>query len=474
MRRTWPLLIATTCGLGCAASSDRELRQAWLVDALLDDNKPWLGRDLDLLRTKYDRMEEDVYDFMRGTAGVMVRDWARAGAGRDPTEALAAAGTGGVLLLGDPHPENLGALAPGAWWESADEPDWLALEIHDLDGAAFGPYVLDVRRAAVGLALALGEGPWTEELHAQAVGALALAYADELQRLSAGRAPSSPELAGDGIEGRLRAKARADGTARVRYRTHTTPTPEGPRLVLGNALDDDGRGLLALTELEARQVERLLDAWRAEAPAIRIHDAARRYGQGVSSLPAVRYVALVDEGRDTADDDALVQLREVVDPPLVPGLTTPALPGLYADQADRVVQTAAALWTRPDADARYTALIDGGQTFKLSTWTAWHAAFDHHRIAADLRDHRTTPRDVEDFGAAIGRRIARAHALAPSLEGPPPVEALAADTLGRTFAAERVRDAEADLAALHRDHGLFTAARAELGPLLGAELLVGP
>ena len=68
-------------------------------------------------------------------------------------------------------------------------------------------------------------------------------------------------------------------------------------------------------------------------------DVARRYGMGVASLPAVRYALLFDLGDDSPDDDAMLFLREVVDPPAPPG-RLPSVPLLFDSNAARAEQAA--------------------------------------------------------------------------------------------------------------------------------------
>ena len=131
--------------LGCSgASSDVDGRDAVLIEWLQRDNALWLGRDPALLTGKYDRMAESPYDFMRGTAGLFHEDLRRLSL--DPVERGADLGlvatpdAASVLILGDPHPENLSTFyaddAPGPIVGEAS-PE-LTVAWADLDAAGHG------------------------------------------------------------------------------------------------------------------------------------------------------------------------------------------------------------------------------------------------------------------------------------------------------------------------------------------------
>ncbi|HNH47280.1 MAG TPA: DUF2252 family protein, partial [Myxococcota bacterium] len=98
--------------LACAASVD-EVRMAQLRDVLVADNQIWLVRDPEQVEEKYDRMAEDPYDFLRGTAALYYQDLQRPNPERASTEFQTDPRSFGLLVIGDPHPENFGTLLPG-------------------------------------------------------------------------------------------------------------------------------------------------------------------------------------------------------------------------------------------------------------------------------------------------------------------------------------------------------------------------
>jgi len=457
-----PLLAALAAG-GCTATASADaLRKAWLVDAIVDDNRVWLSRDPTLLAAKYDKMAHDPYDFMRGTASVFLTDLARPGTDRPPTSFLTEPEAAELLLAGDPHPENVGTLQP--------TDGVLLLEVNDFDGSAFGPYLLDLRRLLVGVAWLGDEGQCGRGCAERMVEATTEAYLTELvaddpwtNGLISGRhGVITQSLIDDVVE---------EGEGSERLQEYTERVPGGRRFRIDDELDE-GRGLRPVTPAESRQLDRLLDGWAGRPAGFRELDRARRFGSGVASLPALRLVVAYDFGDDGPDDDAMLSIREVVDPPPIPGVHVGA-PGFWDDNAHRIEDTARTLWSQPDADPAYAGLTDGAMTFKLQTWSSWHNSFDHTKILRDIDRSRFRPDDLDAWSATLGQLLARAHARAPTARGGQARPAILRDLDGRgeAFVAERVRDALLDVRQLRTDHRLFTEARAELGPLLGAGLL---
>lgn len=453
------LALALTACSGSVAGE--QVRRAWLVEAIVDDNRVWLSRDLEPLATKYDRMGEDVYDYLRATASVFLRDVARGGSDRVPTTFLTEAGASEVLLAGDPHPENFGTL-----WPQGRAP--LLLEVNDLDGAVFGPYLFDVRRLNLGLALLADEGgcACVDGVVESASTAYLLSVQDGLDR---------PALV-SGDEGAIAQElldaVTVDGLEGATLGANTEVVSSGRRFLITEQLDEAGRGLRRLSTEEHRQLDRLLASWDGRPTGFRELSRARRYGSGIASLPAIRYVVLWDQGDDGPEDDAMLSIREVVDPPAVPGVH-PGAPGLWASNAERVELTARTLWSRPDADPHYDGLSDGAMTFKVQSWTAWHDSFNHGTVIRRLQEGTYGAVELERFAARLGSALGRIHRAGTTADREPAAPVILQDVAGRgqEFVDERVAEARFDLVRLRRDHRLFVSARLELGPWLGAEQL---
>lgn len=472
--------------LACAAPGPLEARAAWLQEELTLDNARWLARGPDLVETKYTRMAADPYDWLRGTTALFLADQLRPDPDRVPTAFLTEPDAAAVLLVGDPHLENLGLLLPG------EEPDAglvpvetpLPLEWVDLDAATFGPWTADTRRAALALALVAEEaeaGSGLDDLVGGTVAAFAAAYADEITRRARGEPGWDAGAEDDAILlAGLREDAREEGAAGAELDEYTAVVPDERglgvrRLALDVALGAEGEGLLAPSPRAEDQLRRLLGTWSAGRPDdLRVLEVARLYGKGVASLPAQRYLVLWDRGDDGLADDRLAAFREVVDPPSVDGVVA-GLGSVYADNADRIVRVSTTFWSRADADARLDGVRDGAEAFKSYTVTGWNRTFDHADVARLVALGGAGPADLEALGALVGRALASAHARGTTLDGAPSLPVLAADLAAgggpEVFVAERGADAIADLAALHVDHGLFLALLQRDGPLLGAEAL---
>ena len=480
-----PLLL-----LACAPADPDAARLSWMRQVITEDNRVWLARAPELVAGKYRRMDADPYDFLRGTAAFWVADLSRPDPDRAPTRFLIEPDAAAVLVVGDPHLENLGTTLPG------DEPDPgdadpfapIPLEWVDLDGAAFGPWTLDARRAALSLALVADGldvcGDGTEPCAPLVVAAFAEVYVAELRTRASGGSgwDAAAELPESGRHvAQVRALARREGVAGSAVADATVSGGRrdgrtGHLLELDAGLDDNDKGVLPLTESESAQLNRLLASWTEGRPAdFRMLDAGRRFGSGIASFPAIRFLVLYDLGRDGPQDDRLLNLREVVDPPGLPTLDA-GFPAPFLDNADRVITASHRLWSRTDADARAGALRDGSSGFKSSTVSGWYTTFDHADLYESVVDGSASPEDLLGVGRTVGRALASAHARSFTANGDPALAVVVADLDAgggdEVFVAERVRDAAADLARLQADAVLFHQALEYTGELLGAEVLL--
>jgi uncharacterized protein (DUF2252 family) len=461
--------------LACTDVDETSARSGRMRDTLILENQIWSGRP-EQLTVKYARMAADPYDFLRGSAGFWFADLARPDPDRVETAYLDVPAATRVLLAGDPHPENFGTVLPGPepLPVDADAAAALPLEPIDLDGAVFGPWILDVRRAMLGLvALAEPLEGCTEACRTTLAAAFATAYAEEIQSQAAGNPAWDPadESLDWGVLSDLRAEAREDGISRSKLQKYTWLDEDGRRSFFEEPIDEEGNGLVPLTEAESAQVERLFAVWSRRPEGLRVLDVTRRYGVGIASLPAIRYGVLWDRGDDGPDDDQLLNVREVIDPPPPPGRFG-TVPGLFDDNAARIEEAAWMLWSRPEADARMAGLLDGGQTFKITTWSGWFREIDHVTIADGWEDDFMY-HDVEWLARALGRTLAGVHARGLTADGGSSLDAIA-DDLGEdvdAFVDERVADVEPDLALLYADHAAFVRLLDEFGPLLGADVI---
>jgi hypothetical protein len=195
-------------------------------------------------------------------------------------------------------------------------------------------------------------------------------------------------------------------------------------------------------------------------------DAVRRYGTSVASFAAIRYTVLADTGSAGPEDDLLLNLRDVVDPPLLPRISNQ----LFDSPSDRLVQLSRRLWTRPDADLWLDGMDYGSISFKQGSLSGWTHNFNHDDVAELWEDHLIGQEDLEDLAAFLGTALAACHLRGGSLDGSAPIDILEGEIGGREalFVEERVRDARLDALQLEADYRLFRLALDRYGSLLGA------
>lgn len=474
-------LLALSVALGCSEAAPRAGRAAWLQEQLRRDNAPWLARDPALLEAKLQRMAADPYDFMRGSAGIYYNDLQRVTLSEEPLAPLFGF-SALALLFGDAHPENLGTGWPGAAAVEPGRPSPSALrvEFFDPDAITYGPVGFELKRAAVGLAaLGLGGG-CAADCRGRAAAALGQGWAAGVEGAAWGAGGALPSGLLLGLRDDA-AVAAADPLARLEdvelgvegaglEDTGLGASASGLRLRRA-ALDAEGRGARSLSPEELSQVRRLAPAIERRF-GLRLRDAVRRFGSGVSSIPALRYLLLFDRGGDTVEELVVLDLRELVDPPTLP-VGGPLVAGVFADGADRVERGARALWADPEADPFLMGLMDGDQAFRLRGWRGAFDALDHEDIGAALVEGELSAEDLEALAFDEGLLLGGAHARAPGPDGAPRraalVEALGAAGgaagLGRRLSA----GVEADLQQLRVDHRLLQALIAEEGPLAGID-----
>lgn len=452
-----PLLLACAPG-GMSA------RAAFVQDVLVEDNRIWLTRDPAQVARKFAAMADDPYDFMRGTVALHFADLARPRAARTPTRFLASAEATAVLIVGDPHPENATLCHPEPGQRGGP-----SLEFVDLDAAGFGPWTLDVRRAALGLQM-LGDATagCGATCRDRSVDAMARAYAARMLD-PATEPPPLGHIVEDLVE-----RAEERGPLARRIEGLTAGAPAAGRHFVHTA---DTR-LAPLRREEADLLDGALADWRESEAApgtVRVLDRARRYGSGISSQPALRFAVLWDEGGDGPEDDHLLQIREVIDPPAPPGRALDQV-ALFRDNAERVEYAARTLWSRPDADPRAAGLRARGYDLKSVSWMDWLQPIDHDKVAEEWVEGDYAAEDLADLGATLGHVLAGTHARGETASGRSAARVIRGDLErggGETALRAEVRaHAVEDRERLLRDHALFVELLRTEGPLLGARDLV--
>lgn len=474
-------------GCGClllaalAACDAPDARTAWLQTTLVLDNQVFLDTDPAQGRAKFARMSLGRYAYFRGTLGQYARDVMQPGAPGYHATAYASAETADIALVGDPHPENLGS------FRGAD--GVLVVDYNDFDAATFGPFHFDVRRLALGFHVA-GEELGVEDPRALAEAA-ASGYAAEIAAMAGGAGGIVIAAGGEhgAILEQLLRKAAEDGEAREELDDYTRIVDGARTMFFGvveapiawataeHAMTLATDEVVAASDDEARLVAQVLASWPAtlHAPAVMSADAARiikgvsrRYGAGVASFAAPRFYALIEGASAGADDDVLLELKRVYDPPVLPGAVR--LPGWgFADNGARVVGQQRALQTDAACDPLLGYTSVGGASYRVRDRSKFQRGVDLAKIAEEFGEGDWDADDVAALAERAGRLLARSHARARRQSGAPGLPGLAAvladDPAG--FVAETVAFVDVYAPVLAADHERFLELLAVEGPSLG-------
>lgn len=463
-----------------ACDSPDDGRAAWLRTTLVLDNQVFLDTDPAQGQAKFARMSLGLYAYFRGTLGQYARDSTQAGSPGYVATAYADAETADISLVGDPHPENIGS------FRGAD--GVLVVDYNDFDAATYGPFHLDVRRLALGFHLSGVElGLAAPELLAEAAAA---GYVDEIAALADG-APGTV-LADGGDHGKILAqllrKAAEDGQAREEL-TDYTRVVGAARTMYHGALEppvawtmSDHAMTLATDEVvaanadEAHLSAQIVAAWSATlvdpeampASAAALKGVSRRYGAGVASYAAPRFYALIEGPSAAPDDDVLLELKRVYDPPPLPGAVR--LPGwTFADNGARVVAQQRALQTDAARDPLLGHASLGGASYRVRDRSKYQRGVDLAKIAEEIAEGDWDEADVAVLADHAGHLLARAHARAPRQSGPPGLAGiaavLAADPAG--FVAETTGFVATYAPVVEADYQRFLDMLAADGPSLG-------
>ncbi len=463
---------------GCSGASTGDARADWMREVLVTADRAFLSRDPDRVAEKYAEMASGPYAFMRGTLPWFYADLGRPDPARQDTAFLQLPEATAILTVGDPHPENASTTRP---LPSPGEPEPpLNVEFVDLDAATWGPWLLDLRRASVGLrALAIHLGGCAADCQDAMVIALAEAYAAAIDGEPAGDAG---EVFADYLN-----EAAEEGPLQERTLAATEwvdPVSGGPmlfgrgqrKLIRSDGLDSRGDGMADPTQEEQAMLQVVLaDMAPQLPPGFRRLDAARRFGAGVSSLPALRFTVLYDLGEDGPWDDGLMNLREVIDLNATPPGRAPFTPATFEDGAQRVVVAARRQWTRPDADPLLAGACVGVMCFKALSLTSYFQDLERDKIRTDWDAGDYSASDLEDLGADLGGVLGRAHARAGRADGGDAQVAISRDLIQGggvdVLVAELLAMSAQDATRLLADHARFQALLDQHGPLLGAENL---
>jgi uncharacterized protein (DUF2252 family) len=408
MRRVASLVVtcAALVALGACGSEARDPRESEIVSTMARADESLIRTRPRLVEGKYARMARGPYDFFRGTVPLFRHD-SRAGTSSAPSRFGMTVPL--VPSLGDPHPENFGAL------RASDGS--LALEPNDFDAADRAPYVWDVRRFAAGLALAATEANAddsgarersTAERRAVAKAGV-LAYRDAIARRARGEGLERWTRFDSPVLADLASRANRDEARRRELLDLTVLEGTTRKLKRGQVDPEDPQSVLSeLPPFAKEALNDTLSRYRATLVAppaletLRVLDAAREYGSGVASFPRVRALVLVRGDSDDPADDRILEVKELADS----GLAGLYPPGVYAnDVGRRIVTTSRGAWARPDAEPHWGTSSWVGFPCQVRLESEGQKGVRVERMVGD----RGRPEALVAMAAAMGLVLARVH-----------------------------------------------------------------
>lgn len=430
-------------GSGCDAAP-ADAREGQIVAVMAAADEPYIRSRPLLSAGKYTRMARGVFEFYRGTVPVYRSD-VRTGS---TTVAVSSFDLDVPVVpsIGDPHPENFGAL------RASDGS--IAIEPNDFDAADRAPYLWDVRRLTAGMALAAmvsnPEDAAARQLAVDARRSIARAAADAyragIEAAARGTPPGRVTEAASPIIADVFRRSERDHASR-RELADLTVLENGRRRIVRGPIDpDDSQNVYA--DLPASVLASFPDAierWRTSLVAppppeqVQLLDAVREHGSGVASWPRLRAILLVRGPTDDPSDDVLLELKELADS----GIAGLFGPGVYHDTVgERVVRSARQAWARPDAEP-------------LWGWTQWLGFPCQIRVESEgqksirvarMADEEGTVEAISALGTVLGTIVARVHS-----SGPDGTENARAIFARFAHAPDRFSDEQADVGVAYAD-----------------------
>ncbi len=396
-------LIASAAIVSCGGRPE-DAREAQITAVIAAADESAIRTRPRLVEGKYTRMAEGVFDFYRGSLPIFRHDM-RSGASE---LAVSRFGLDVPLVpsLGDPHPENFGAL------RAAD--GTLAVEPNDFDAADHAPYLWDVRRLCAGTALAAmvaNAGAAAAE-HRIVARAAAAGYRAAIEQAALGRplprvdgavASESPILAEV-----LRRSDRDHATRREL--ADLTVLEGGVRRLRRGVIDpeDPQNVYVDLPPSVASTLPEVLAEYRRTLVAppppehLMVLDAVRELGSGVASWPRIRVIVLVRGPSDAPEDDLVLELKELVDS----GIAGLYPPGLHHDDVGaRVRETSRSAWARPDAEPWWGTTTFAGVPCQIRL----ESEGQKNVRVARMVDELGTPAAIADLARVLGGLVARVH-----------------------------------------------------------------
>ena len=416
-----------------APKSQIDGRAKWLRDALLADNRDLLEREDALTRGKFIKMRATAYNYFRGTAAIYYRDMLTPGKLNIPS-AYTTKDNAHTLLVGDPHPENYGSFrrANGQ----------MVIDLNDFDGATYGPFYLDVRRLALGFyvmgQMAIDAKLFSPEDRQQLIKAVIAGYTEQIlnakKPIQQSFDPGQGQRQARAVFADLIRRAERDGKIKEELTEYTQINKNGQRTIKLGVVEASTDPLLfrdkiikpkqpyinGIKNAHQRYTKTLIKNAPTGAPKspASFKGFGRRLGAGVSSYPVERFYVIIEGPTTANEDDVLLEYKEILNPPALPGLTQ--LTNRRAtNNAQRVVQYQRQLQFADDVDPWLGWINLNPISFRVRERTKYQKGVGVDRILEKLAENEWSKQDIFDYAHDAGRILARAHARAKTIHGKP-------------------------------------------------------
>ncbi len=426
----------------------RDARAEWMREVLLSDNRDLFERSPDLTRAKLRKMASHPYFFFRGSAAIAMQELLTPGLNQTFGTDFGSATTSHILLVGDPHPENVGTYL--------DAQGVMSIAFNDFDAATHGPAHLDLWRLATGTLICIDPDATLPDTERQAlISRLAGSYYDTLHSDDTDtitRAyqlqPEDTGVALGTLFTDLVRRARRDGRISEELDEYA-PVQDGQRVMFTGMLEPivqpsnvDRDTLLQTSEAERDEIQDAITAYIATlinppenaSEFFTIKGSTRRLGAGVSSYPVRRYYVLVEGTTAQLEDDILLELKETLD---IPGTWANALPSRpmtqFESSAHRVMIAQRALHhtTTQDPYGGWASSHTSAVSWRVRWRTKYQRGVGCDRIEEKLAGQEWTPEDMLDLAGHLGTLLGLAHMRAPSLSEGDTAQSFRAKTSGR-------------------------------------------
>lgn len=457
-------------------------RAGWLRDRIIEDNRDLMERYTDLSVGKFKKMASGQYNYFRGTANIFIRDATQPGPHNIPTS-YGSADASFVLLVGDPHPENIGS------FRTAD--DKMVIDFNDFDAATYGPYHLDVRRLALGFdtLAAMNPGSFDPTQRRALIDAVSAGYVNELEQITNNQGVSflyerrEGERRARRILGDLLRRAERDGDVAEELLEYAPEVDGERRMFYGvfEASEIDGvyrDVLFKPTDAQRALVEQCIQDYREHIiasnelrkrpEAFEIKGISVRLGAGVSSYPVQRYYVLVEGPTGGNEDDLLLEAKEILDPLPIAGLQAFGL-RKHASNGARVVAAQRELQHTDRNDPMLGWADTGVTSMRIRHRTKYQKGVDTGRIQEKLTEGDWNADDVIDLAGQAGQLLAMSHARAKTQSGKSSAAVISAAIGGDRdgFITETSEFVETYRELLADDYQRFQGALALYGDTLG-------